>query len=226
VKTILVDAGLEAAAVSTYIFTANRDSGGPDRPDTRNEQENVEELKRWVDLASDLGAPNVRLFGGALTEGETHDDALPRVARIMAAGAAVNPDVHIALETHDVWNTGAIVSLVLEAAGHANCRALWDVAGPHRAGEEPEETLRLLRPERIAYLHVKDCFRVPDAQRPYHCFIGAGEIPVCRIVQLLKEADWSGYLDVEWEGIYNDYMPDAEAGMAQGVQKLRQYLAE
>jgi len=226
VRAILADRNLEAAAVSTYVFMANRDSGGPDKPDTRNEAENIEELKRFVDLASDLGAKNVRVFGGAVSEGETHDDALPRVARIMAAGAKVNPEINIALETHDVWNTGAIVARVLDQAGRPNCKALWDVHGPQHAGEPPEDTLKALKSERVAYLHVKDYFTVPGQERPYQCFIGAGETPIRRTVQLLKKARWSGYLNVEWEGVYHDYMPDCGAAIPQAIMKLREFLAE
>ena len=226
VRAILADRNLEAAAVSTYVFMANRDSGGPDKPDTRNEAENIEELKRFVDLASDLGAKNVRVFGGAVSEGETHDDALPRVARIMAAGAKVNPEINIALETHDVWNTGPIVARVLDQAGQPNCKALWDVHGPQHAGEAPQDTLKALKAERVAYLHVKDYFTAPGLEGPYQCLIGAGETPIRKVVQLLKETGWAGYLNVEWEGVYHDYMPDCDVAIPQAIMKLREFLAE
>ncbi len=225
VRNILSDHGLEAAAVSTYVFSANRESGGPERPDHRDERGNVDELKRWVDLASDLGAPNVRIFGGALPEDETIEDALPRVARIMDAGAAVNPEVNICLELHDVWNTGEIVSRVLDSTEHSNCMALWDVCGPWPA-EPPQETLEYVTPGRIAYLHLCDCFRVPGRKGPYHCFLGAGEVPVEWIVRQLRDIGWDGFLDVEWEGIYNDYMPEVEIGAAQSIMKLRRMLCE
>lgn len=229
VRKILADAGIEAASVSTYIFAANRDPLGPDKPDHRDEAGNIEELKRWVDLAGDLGARNVRIFGGALTPGETHDDALPRVARIMDAGAAVNPDINICIECHDVWNTGKIVSRVLDATKHKNCKALLDVHGPQHANEPPEVTIALLKPERIAYLHLKDYFigPRPDGKRDmYQCFIGAGTTPVRKTIHLLKKANWSGYLNIEWEGIYHKYMPATEAAIVQGILKLKEYLAE
>ena len=98
VRKILADAGLQAAAVSTYVFTASRDAGGPGKDDTRDEQGNIEELQRWVELASDLGAPNVRIFGGPVSQGDTREASLERIARIMAAGAAVNPRINICLE--------------------------------------------------------------------------------------------------------------------------------
>lgn len=226
VRTMLADAGLAAVSVSSYIFMANRDAGGPDKPDHRDEAGNIEELKRFVDLASDLGAQNVRVFGGGLTPGETHDDALPRVVRIMQAGAKVNPKVNIALEAHDVWNSGELVGRVLDEADTANVKALLDVAGPKHAGEPPEVTVPRLRPERIAYLHIKDAFVMPGEKGEYQCFIGAGTTPIRETVALLKKCGWSGYLNVEWEGVYYSYMPPCEVGMVQAAAKLRQWLAE
>lgn len=225
VKKICSDAGLEIAAITTYLFLASRDSGGPERSDTRNEQENIEELKRWVDLAADLGAANLRVFGGALSEGDTMKKALPRVARIMDAGAAVNPAVNICLETHDLWNTGKIVGQVLDATTRPNCKALWDVQHPFRAQEPVRTTLRKFRPERVAYLHVKDYFTLPDGKE-YNCLLGAGKVPLAAIIKVLRRAEWSGYFDVEWEGVYHSYMPPVEVAVVQFAMKLRELLGE
>ena len=226
VRKIFADSGLEVASVSTYVFLATRDSGGPTRSDARNELENIEELRRWVELAGDLGARNVRVFGGALTPGETHADALPRVARIMDAAAKVNPNISIALESHDVWNTGKLLAGTLDATTQPNCKCLWDLGGPAEAGEEPEAFLQAVRPERVAYLHLKDHFKVPGQKGHYQCFLGAGEMPIRRILALLKKANWSGYLNNEWEGVYNPYMPPVEVAIPQGAVKLREFLAE
>jgi sugar phosphate isomerase/epimerase len=226
VRKIFADAGLELQAVSTYVFMASRDRGGPGQTDTRDEAGNIEELKKWVDLAGDLGAKNVRVFGGGLTAGETHADALPRVARIMAAGAKVNPAINVALESHDVWNTGKLIAGVLAAAKLPNVKCLWDIAGPAHAGESPEDFVKAVPAAKVAYLHVKDYFWIPGAEKTmYGCLLGAGELPLGRVVSLLKKAKWSGYLNNEWEGVYHPYMPPVEVAIVQGAQKLRELVA-
>lgn len=226
VRRILADGGLDAAAISTYIFSAGRDAGGPGRDDTRDEPGNIEELKRWIDLAGDLGAPNVRIFGGKLTEGDTREAALERIGRIMAAGAAVNPAINICLEIHDIWTNAGEVKCILDLAGQPNAKALWDLHGSDTAHETPEHVIATLTPERIAYLHVKDWFPLAGRDRLYQCFIGAGITPIGEAVRRLKLANWAGYLNVEWEGVYNPYMPEMEVGAAQAIMKLRQYMAE
>ncbi len=225
-KRILSDAGMEIASISTYVFTASRDAGGPGKDDTRDEQGNIEELKRWIDLAEDLGSPNVRIFGGALTEGDTRGAALERIGRVMAACTQINPKINICLEIHDIWTSAGEVRQILDLAGRPNAKALWDMHGSEHAGESPEQVISTIGAERIAYLHVKDWFQVPGQEKLYQCFIGAGTTPIREAIGLLKKANWSGYLDVEWEGVYNPYMPPMEVGAAQAAFKLRQYLAE
>jgi sugar phosphate isomerase/epimerase len=227
VRKIFSDLGLEILSVSTYVFMASRDRGNAQQTDTRDEAGNIEELKKFVDLAGDLGAKNVRVFGGAMTAGETHKDALPRVARIMAAGAKVNPGINVCLESHDVWNTGKFMAEVLAAAAEPNCKCLFDIAGPAHAGEAPQKFLKAVPPEKIAYLHVKDFFHLPGPEpKMYGCFIGAGELPVAKVVALLKKANWDGYLNNEWEGVYHPYMPPVEDALVQGALKLREYLGK
>jgi sugar phosphate isomerase/epimerase len=226
VKKMCAEAGLEILALTTYLFLASRDSGGAAHPDTRNEEENTEDLRRWVDLATDLGAGNLRVFGGALAEGDKPKEALRRVARIMDAGAAVNPAVNICLETHDIWNTGKIVGKVLDATTRPNCKALWDIHGPVPAEEPVRTTLRKLRPERVAYLHVKDWFPRPGQEGRYNCLIGAGDVPFAAIIKALRRADWSGYFDIEWEGFYHSYMPPVEVAVVQAAMKMREFLGD
>jgi sugar phosphate isomerase/epimerase len=225
VKRIFADAGLEILSVSTYVFIANRDAGGPTRTDTRDEPGNIEELKRWVDLAGELGAGNVRVFGGGLSAGEKHPDALPRVARILDAAASVNPAINVALESHDVWNTGKIVGAVLAATTRPNCKCIWDIGGSGEGGDTPQEFLKAVPPERITYLHVKDHFKLPDGKM-YGCLLGAGELSLAETVSLLKKAGWAGHLNFEWEGVYNPYMPPVEVAIVQGAMKLRELVGK
>ncbi len=224
VRQLLAGCGLGVSSIATYLFLANRDSGGPDRPDTRNENENTEELLRWMDLAEDLGAENVRVFGGALTEGETHEDAMPRVARIMDAAAEAYPEINVAVELHDVWNTRAIARRLLEMTQHANCKVVWDIHATERDCETAADVVKAITPDRIAYVQVKDKFPMPDGS-VYHCLLGAGLTPIPEVLAALSATGWSGYVDVEYEAHYNDYMPGVEVGIPQSILKLRQWLA-
>jgi len=222
VRRTLAQAGLGVSALATYVFVATRDSGGAERSDTRNEQENIEELLRWIDLAKDLGAETVRVFGGALTPGETHEDAMPRVARIMDAAAEAYPDVNVAIELHDVWNSSALAARLLALTHHANCKVVWDIQATESAGESRADVIANLGPERIAYVQVADKFMLPDGT-VYHCLLGAGETPVAQIMAELASAGWSGYLDCEYEAFYNPYMPGVDVAIPQTIMKLREW---
>ena len=63
----------------------------------------VEETRHYIDLAADIGAPTIRVFGGKLPDGVTREAAIEGVSVALASLAdyAAERDVIICLETHD-----------------------------------------------------------------------------------------------------------------------------
>jgi len=60
----------EAAAIEHCCLAFSSRSADPATFD-----ETVEETRQYIDLASDIGAPTIRAFGGKLPNGVTHDAA-------------------------------------------------------------------------------------------------------------------------------------------------------
>jgi signal transduction histidine kinase len=100
---------------------------------------------------------------------------------------------------------------------------LWmpDTAHLYIVGDDIEEALRIVPPERIAAIHLKDW----DAAygRSYHryakgfCALGKGDVPVERIVTVLERMDYSGWLVAEQD--YTREHPD------EGVREAAEWLA-
>ena len=96
------------------------------------------------DRAQQIGAPAIRVFGGAIPETATRDDLLGPTGSALAAACASMPEgVACLVETHDAWSTGAEMAALLGLADGAG--VLWDVAHTVRAGESPRQTLELHR---------------------------------------------------------------------------------
>jgi len=72
-------------------------------------------------------------------------------------------------------------------------------------------------------VHIKDAFTMPDGRRQL-VSLGAGDIDIQRLVELLHRDQFSGYLMVEWERTHHPELPLAEVAMPQHIGKLRQYL--
>ena len=127
----------------------------------------LEETRRCIELAADLGCPLVRTFGGPQTEAwqlhhyvehvvEGYREVLPEAA---AAG------VTLLLETHDDWSASAPVRTVVERCGHPNLRVLWDFMHTQRMLERPADTCTAIG-TLTAHVHAHDgAYRTDDRQR-------------------------------------------------------------
>ena len=128
----------------------------------------VEEVKKYIDLAADLGCSRVRVFGG---ERDRRRELMAVVDYVVEGFAQVLPaaesrGVTLLLETHDEWCASAPVRAVVEQTGSPHLRVLWDFMHPQRELEKVEESFQVLR--RVHQPH-------PRSRRPHRRRTGGGQ---------------------------------------------------
>jgi len=206
---IVLDSGLAISCLATSCRFATADAA--------QRRENVDSLRRHLELARDVGATRVRVFGGARPQGLELDRAIGIVAEDLRQGAgfAAECGVTICLETHDDFRRGSSVGRVLaQAANHDYIRANWDVMHPYRAGEELAETLRALDGN-VAHVHFHDSADDGKALVP-----GDGWLPIAEYVRVLTRLSYEGYVSAE---IWPDAGVEAETILARYAEQMRRY---
>lgn len=154
-----------------------------------------------VELAADLGAPGVRVFGGPCPEGRTLSDGVGWAAESLAelAPVAAAHGVQLWLETHDDFAAGRTVGDVLARVNDPAVRANWDVMHPYRgAGESVADTRAALH-GRLAHTHFHDCTATGTGGEGI-CPFGRGYLPLVEMLHALREEGFEGYLSGEWFG--------------------------
>jgi len=216
VRRTFADAGLPIVAVDSSVRVAAA-------PDAKGA---IDELRTFLDLAAELESPIVRVFGGEWDAGRSRPQAIAQARRVLeeAVTAAQPLGVAIALETHDRFSSTALVAEVLDGLPPA-AAAIWDVGHPHRVGDSPADVLRLLD-GRIAHVHVKDCRRKADSDDWQLTLLGEGDVPVKACIDALREADYSGWLSVEWEKHWHPELAEPEAALPQFADMLRTWDVE
>ena len=128
------DAGLELCAVATSVRSAEEDAG--------KRAQHMDDLRRYIDLAADLGAGVVRTFGGQRPRDRELKYIVDYVvvAYLSVLDQAAARGVTVLLETHDDWSHSSDVRAVIEQANHPNLRVLWDFMHTQRMMETPAET--------------------------------------------------------------------------------------
>jgi sugar phosphate isomerase/epimerase len=195
-------------------------------PDAAERAANAEMLKRYIDLAADMGVPMVRTFGGNVAEGHSLDATIDWVAQGMNAtvSAADAQGVDIVIETHDAFCRGAEVARVFAQVPNLRFGTVWDVHHPFRMGESLEETWRLVGP-RVKHVHIKDGVRRPDGSWQL-VLLGQGEVPCRQAVELLAARGYRGFITAEWEKKWHPEIEEPEVAMPQHAEVLRQWFAE
>jgi sugar phosphate isomerase/epimerase len=165
--------------------------------DPGTSDENVETARRAIDLAADVGAPCIRVFGGQLGEGLERAAAIDLVAAAVGklAAQAEARSVVVCVETHDDWCDPAHLAAVLARVDCPWIAANWDIMHPiRRGGATMDSAFEALKPW-IRHVHFHDgTLAHPTALTP----IGEGEVDHKAALMLLKEIDYGGHLSGEW----------------------------
>lgn len=182
----------EASGIALACLATSLQYADPAKTDTM-----LAQTHERIDLAGDVGAPCLRVFGGLIPEGLSREQVIESVADALgqAADHAGERGVTLCFETHDDWCAPVHVAAVLQRVDHPSVMANWDIMHPIRkGGATMDEAFETLKPW-IRHLHVHDGGRAdPLVMAP----IGQGEIDHRRALERLSEMGYTGFISGEW----------------------------
>lgn len=196
VRRKLADAGLGVSGISTSIRVCEKSALAA----------NLEEARRSIALARELGTTNLRVFGGgdlaAASREELARTGCETVERILALDGA--REMRWLFETHDNWVKAADCKLLLDNVRSPAFGALWDMGHtPRVGGESPRETWAAIGP-RVGYTHIKDATHDPSHPQAMedgwrYVLPGTGQLPLRECIELLRRHGYDGWLLFEHE---------------------------
>lgn len=185
-------------------------------------EKQLADARRFIDLASQLGAPYVRVFGNKLVG--PRDAAVEHIAGSLRelGDYAAPKSVTVLLESHGDFTNSPILREILETAASPQVGLLWDAHNTFVEGkEDPAITVSQLV-KYIRHTHLKDS-RAENGQDHY-VLTGHGEVPVKRQVELLVAAGYTGYYSFEWEKAWHPDIAEPEVAIADFARVMTQYL--
>ncbi len=185
----------------------------------------LDEGRRFIDLAQTLDCPHVRVFGDRIPKGEPRDAILDRVASgfVTLADHARGSGVTVLWETHGDFVRSEILKDVLARIGGAEVGLLWDAHHTVAAGgETPAHTFDQIG-SRVRHTHLKDS--IPDGSERRYVLTGRGQIPVQETVRVLARGGYQGYYSFEWEKAWHPEIEEPEVAIPQYAEVMSGYLA-
>lgn len=180
-----------------------------------NEPE-VREAKRAIDLAAQLECPLVRVFGFERRGRESYKAAFKRITgRLqLACDHARNTGTMVVVENGGDFASADQLAELIGAVDTTLIGAAYDVAIGHHAGDTPEKATGALS-RSLRLVRVKD--RGEDA-RPAP--LGEGTQPVEAFVRHLASAKWSGTVVFEWEAAWFTGLAPIEEVLPGAMRRL------
>jgi sugar phosphate isomerase/epimerase len=184
----------------------------------------MDEGKRFVDLAHRLAAPYVRVFGDKVPAGEAKRDVMARVVDgLRTLGEhAKGSGVGILIESHGDFTDSPTLLELLKGAAMDNVGLVWDAHHTFVAGkEQPAATFAALG-RYVRHTHLKDS--KPEGADVRYVLTGSGTVPVRETVRILASAGYKGYYGFEWEKGWHPEIEEPEVSFPQFAAMMREYL--
>lgn len=195
--------------------------------DAAKRDQQIADARRFIDLASALEAPYVRVFGG---KAESDKSPVPDQAtkKRVAAGLrelgqySGSKGVTAIIESHDHFTSSATLKDVLQAADSEHVGLLWDAHHTFATShEEPEFTVKQLGPW-IRHTHLKDS--VGSGEDRKYVLAGRGNVPIERQIKALQAIGYKGFYCFEWEKVWHPDLQDPEIAIADYARVVGQCL--
>lgn len=190
-------------------------------------QAQLDEGRRFIDLAAALGSRYVRVFGDKIPPGEDKAKTMERIVdglRTLGEHAR-RSGVGVIIESHGDFTDSPSLLALLEGAAMPNVALLWDAHHTVVAGkEDPETTFKALATH-VRHTHLKDS--TPDGKRGVrYVLTGTGTVPVKKTVDVLAKGGYTGYYGFEWEKAWHKEIESPEVAFPHYADLMRRYLAD
>jgi len=181
------------------------------KPDPEERREQIEMVKKWIDISYHLGAPCIRVFAGGVPKGHTEEEAFNWVVAALkeCVEYAAPKGVIIALEDHGGITTTAEQVLKIYRAVGSEWLGINLDTGNFRVN--PYEEIAAVAPYAVTTHAKVEILNPQTGKREPADF--------ARIVDILHKAGYRGFLSIEYEAA-----EDPMTGVPKFVEYLRSVL--
>jgi len=180
-------------------------------------------VTEFMELASKLGCPYVRIFVGEVDRRDNQRAALARIAEalISLAPIAARLGVTLLAENGGDFPGSADLWFLIDAVGHPAVRCCWNQCHTMTLGERATNSIPRLG-NKIGMVHLCDGkFDEAGAQLGY-ALPGEGDVGVKRQIEILKGLLYDRYLMFEWPKLWVDSLPAPETVLPKVAKFLRE----
>ena len=186
-------------------------------------QKNIDEGKRFIDLASQLNCPYVRVFPNNFPKDQEKNATIDLIIKglIELGDHAKDGGVSVLMETHGDVVRSEDLEVIMRSSEHSNVGLVWDPCNMWTVTREtPADMYKKLK-KYIRHTHIKDG-KLADGKLQYK-LLGQGEVPIFEAIEILKKDNFKGYYSFEWEKLWHPEIAEPEIALADYPKVMKQH---
>ena len=188
-------------------------------------QKNLDDGKKYIDLAQQLQCPFIRVFPNNFPKDQDKKATIELIIKglLELAEHAKGSAVSVLIESHgDLVKIDDLLT-VMQTANHSKVGMIWDVTNMWTVtGESPVLAYQQLK-KYIRHTHVKDAKMV--AGKLAYTLLGKGEVPIFEAVDELFKGGYEGYYSFEWEKLWHPEIAEPEIALADYPTTMQQHFS-
>ena len=191
--------------------------------DATERQKNLDEAKRFIDLAQKIQCPYIRVFPNNLPKDVERNTSIDLIIQgLMELGEyAKGSDVKVLLESHGELVHVADLQKIMRAAANPHVGLVWDIVNMWSVTKEPPAQVYAVLKKYIYHTHIKD-LKVIEGKEQY-TFLGEGETPIFEAIDILYNGGYKGYYSFEWEKLWHPEIEAPEKAIAHYSKVMREH---
>jgi len=194
--------------------------------DATERKNNLDQAKKFIDLAQKLNCPYIRVFPNKLPKEdkerkETKDLISKNLMEL--ADYAKGTNVTVLMETHGDAVVTSELAEIMQHAEHPHAGLVWDICNMWTITKEPPSMVYDKLKKYIRHTHVKDV-KITDGQIHY-VLLGTGEAPLSEAIGALRKGGYNGFYSFEWEKLWHPEIAEPEIAIAAYPDAIKKYFS-
>jgi sugar phosphate isomerase/epimerase len=192
-------------------------------PEGPEREKNLDEGKRFIDLAQQIKCPNVRVFPNNFPKDGDKNATMDLISRglLKLADHAKGSNVSVLIESHGDMVHIDDIEKVMHASEHEHAGMIWDVVNMWSITKEPPAGAYARLKKYIKHTHIKDA-KLADGKLNY-VFLGKGDMPIFEAIDILSKGGYNGYYSFEWEKMWHPEIAEPELAIADYTNVMKEH---
>lgn len=192
-------------------------------PDSTERKKNLDEARRFIDLAHQVNCPYIRVFPNNFPKERDRNATMDLIIKglLELGDYAKGSNVSVLMETHGDLVKTEDIERVMNSSEHLHVGLVWDVTNMWTITKEPPAQVYEKLKKYIRHTHIKDA-SVANGKVQYR-LLGRGEVPVFEAIDALSKGGYNGYFSFEWEKLWHPEIEAPEIALADYPKAMKEH---